>query len=100
VRQFREQEQGQAFGEYAVLVGAIAIGCVLAVLFLSGAITGLFESTANPTRPGVFRPPTTPQVFDWPTTFEECEDEGWRDFPQFIDELDCKKYVKSLKQRP
>ena len=91
-----EQDQGQALGEYAVLVGAIAIGCVLAILFLSGAITGLFGSAAKPVRPGVFRPPTQAQVFIWPTTLEECVDEGWRDFPQFIDELDCRKYVKSL----
>jgi Flp pilus assembly pilin Flp len=90
-------ESGQALGEYAILVGGIAIVCVLAVLFLSGALNGLFGSAAKPVQPpGVFRPPTRTPGLTWPTRVEDCEQGGWRNYAQFVDEKDCKEYVKSL----
>ena len=90
-------ETGQAFGEYAILVGGIAIVCVLAVLFLSGALNGLFGSAANPVQPpGRFQPPVRTPGLTWPTKIEECVNGGWHNYAQFVDEKDCKEYVRSL----
>ena len=90
------EERGQAFGEYAILVAGIAIACVIAALFLSGAISGLFGSTTKPVQPGVFRPPIVNPNLKWPTSIEECEGGGWRNFPQFLDEAKCREYIESL----
>jgi Flp pilus assembly pilin Flp len=100
-RHLRERRQrddrGQAFGEYALLVAGLAIACVLAVLFLSGAIAGLFGSTSKPVQsPGVFQPPVRTPGLTWPTSLEECKDGGWRAYAQFADEKACTKYVESL----
>ena len=89
-------ETGQAFGEYAILVAGVAIVCVFAVLFLSGAIQGLFGSSAKPFQPGPLTPPVPKSELVWPTKIEECEDGGWRNYAQFVDEEACTEYVKSL----
>ena len=88
-------ESGQTFAEYAVVLGAIAFGCIVAVLFLGGGVTDLFGSTARPLAPGTHQPPV-PSELPYPTRLEECADDGWRDFPQFADEAACREYVESL----
>jgi Flp pilus assembly pilin Flp len=88
-------ETGQAFGEYAILVGGVAIVCAFVILLLGAAINGLFRgSGSNPS--GVFQPPVTTPNLTWPKKIEECEDGGWRNFAQFTDEKECEEYVKSL----
>jgi hypothetical protein len=66
----------------------------VAILFVSGAVGGLFDDTGKRGSPGGFRPPAT--QLSWPTTLEECEDGGWRNFAQFSSEEDCREYVESL----
>ena len=77
-------------------MAGIAIACVIAVLFLSGAIGGLFGSTTKPVPPGVFRPPVRTSELTWPKSIEECEGGGWRNFPQFLNEAKCREYIESL----
>jgi Flp pilus assembly pilin Flp len=88
-------EPGQAMSEHAIILGAIAVGCIVAVLFLGGGIFDLFGSTSKP----LSRQPLTPPVqggLPYPTSLEECEDGGWHDFPQFANEEACREYVESL----
>jgi Flp pilus assembly pilin Flp len=87
-------EAGQAFAEYALVLAGIAIICIVAILFVSGAVGGLFDSTGKPGTPGTFKPPSA--QLSWPTTIEECEDGGWRNFAQFSSEKECKEYVEGL----
>jgi hypothetical protein len=85
--------------EYAVLLGGIAVVCLVAALFLGATIKGSFNSTDMPTPAGPFEPPHTtpaPPPLKYPTKLEECKDGGWRDFPQFASEAECRKYVESL----
>jgi Flp pilus assembly pilin Flp len=92
-----EPEAGQASTEYAVILAAIAVCCLVAVLFLGLTIRSHFDdSGGDPASPAPFTPPaTSPRVVD-PTTLEECEHGGWRHFPQFRNERECKDYVRSL----
>jgi Flp pilus assembly pilin Flp len=88
-------QSGQTFSEYAVIVGGIAMVCVLAVLLLGGGVADLFGSTARPLSPGAHQPPNSPAL-PYPTSAAECVDEGWQDFPQFDDEATCLGFVDSL----
>ena len=94
-----EPEAGQAMAEYAVIVAAIAVGCVLAALFLGVTIKGLFENSGGdssiPAAP--FTPPATTPGLTYPTGLEQCERGGWRDFAQFRNERECADYVRSVK---
>ena len=84
--------------EYAVILGGIALVCVVAALFIGATIKGRFDSTDTPTPAAPFTPPRptpAPQI-TYPTTLEECEHGGWRDFPQFESEQDCRAYIDSL----
>jgi Flp pilus assembly pilin Flp len=92
--QFRH-ESGQASGEYAIVVGAIAIVCLAAALFLGYTFRDRYGSTAEPVSGAPFEPPF-PSTLSWPSTVEECEDDGWRSFAQFTDEEACTDYVASL----
>jgi hypothetical protein len=76
------------------VVAGIAVVCLVAILLVSGAVGGLFDKTRKPADPGVFEPPASQLV--WPTTLEECEEGGWRNYVQFSDEGECKKYVGNL----
>jgi hypothetical protein len=83
--------------EYAVIIAAVAVCCLVALVFLGLTIKSQFDgSGANPSTPPPFTPPaTSPQVVD-PTMLEECERGGWRHFPQFRNERECTDYVHSL----
>ena len=89
-------DAGQVMPEYALIVAAIAIGCVFAILVYAGIVNGLFGSTAKPLNPAPFVPPVTTLELTYPTSADECLDGGWRDFPQFPDEQACLDYVASL----
>jgi Flp pilus assembly pilin Flp len=92
-----EGETGQALGEYAVLVAGVALVCVFALLFLSGAISGLFSSSGDQQQPGgAFTPPVPRSDLEWPKTIEDCEDGGWRNYAQFKNERECTKYVRDI----
>lgn len=86
-------ESGQVFAEYALIIAVIALGCLVGVVFVSGAIDRLFGSTTRPLRSSPFKPPVQGQV-DIPTSVTDCENGGWRDFPQFADEAACTAFVQ------
>jgi Flp pilus assembly pilin Flp len=93
----RNPEGGQALAEYAIIVAAIAVGCLFALLILRSGIDAVFGSAANPTGPTpVQAPRTTTPAPTYPTTIEECEDGGWTDFQQFESEAECSEYVEGL----
>ena len=97
VRATLAREPGQAFAEMAVIVAAIAVACLLAALFLGVTIKGLFDrSGSNPATPPVFTPPATTPAPVYPSTLAECENGGWRNFPQFRNERECSDYVRRL----
>lgn len=90
-----DPESGQALPEYAMLLALIAVPCVVVLLFLGTGVGQLFESGDEPAQPGPFRPPSTAPL-SYPTTIEDCEDGGWRNYAQFQNEADCVGYVESL----
>ncbi len=96
MRRKAEGETGQAMGEYAVLVAGIALVCAFALLFLSGAISGLFNSSGDQQQPGggAFTPPVPRSDLEWPKTIEDCKDGGWRNYAQFNNERECKDSVR------
>ena len=82
--------------EYAVIIAGIATVCVVAALFLAAAVRDRVDRSSPPTPvapPQAFTPPATPAE---PTTLDECERGGWRNFPQFRTERECRDYVLSL----
>jgi len=40
-------------------------------------------------------PPTAPAL-PYLTALTDCEDDGWKDFPQFADQSACEAYVDGL----
>ena len=84
--------------EYAVVLAGIAVVCLVAAVFVGAAIQGRFRSTNTPTPAGPFEPPPTPAMPkpNSPTAIAECEGGGWRNFPQFDSEGECRRYVDSL----
>ena len=94
MRREAEGETGQTLSEYAVLIGCVAVVCAVALLFLSGAINGLFDSSADQPPISTFTPPVPRSDLEWPTTIADCEDGGWRNYAQFKNERECKKYVR------
>lgn len=80
--------------EYALILGGIALVCVLAVLFLGERISGLFESTAQPIAP-TSQQPTSPSV-PYPLAISDCRDGGWQSFPQFTSEGACEDWVNGI----
>ena len=40
-------EQGQGLAEYGLILGLIAVLCIVAVLFLSGNLSGLMSNVGN-----------------------------------------------------
>jgi hypothetical protein len=65
------------------------------VIYLSGAINGIFSSTSS-FQTG-FNPPSGTQPLrppaQWPTTVQQCLGNGWQNYPQFDDEASCVRYV-------
>jgi Flp pilus assembly pilin Flp len=90
----RVAESGQVSGEYAIVIGMIAVVCIVAAVFIGFAIAGHFESDGERVRHAPLEPPRSSLA--WPTSIEECEDGGWRNFAQFRDEDECIEYVESL----
>jgi hypothetical protein len=89
----RERSAGQVSGEYAIVLGAIAVACMVALFTIGIAVKGLLESSdpgATPQQP--FTPPSHPAPTRIPTTIDECEHDGWRTFG-FLSEADCRDYV-------
>ena len=72
------------------------MGCAIAALLLSGAITERVRLVGEADEVGAVRPPVRPAPVVFPTTLDECVDGGWRDFPQFADEAACTDYVDGL----
>lgn len=92
----RKREEGQTFGEYAILLGGIAVVCGLVLVILALSIGGILGGGEDPGTPGPFVPPTRPSELSYPTRIEECEDGGWRNYAQFRNEAECKRYVEGL----
>src|SRR5262245_2293370 len=89
-------ECGQTMSEYALILGGIAITCMLVLLALGGGIAHVFDKSRDPVQrsgSGSFTPPST---LTWPTSLAECADPGWQNYPQFTSEADCDTYVNSL----
>ena len=87
-------ELGQTAAEYAVLLALVAVGCLAALVILSGSIDGLFSNNSN-----VFNPPNAPPVSTRPShvvvprSVQDCMNEGWRNYPQFEDQASCVQFV-------
>jgi Flp pilus assembly pilin Flp len=89
-------ESGQVSGEYAIIIGVIALVCLVAVIVLGTGVREQFQSGGEQVQQTPFQPPTPSSESSWPSTLAECEHDGWRDFPQFANEADCRRYVDSL----
>jgi hypothetical protein len=81
--------------EYALILGGIALVCVLAVLFLGDRISDLFDTTAKPIVPASSGP-TGPSV-PYPLTLADCRDGGWQSFPQFASQGACEDWVNGIR---
>ena len=89
----RDTEAGQVSGGYAIVVGTIALVCVLAALFLGIAIRGQFQSVGVGVQQAPFQPPIPSSELSWPATLAECEDGGWQNYTQFATEVECVEYI-------
>jgi Flp pilus assembly pilin Flp len=95
---FLGRQAGHTMAEYAVIIAGIAVVCVVAALFVGATIRGRLDAGGSgivtaPTP--VLTPPST-QAPASPVSLEECVRDGWRTFPQFHSERECKDYVRSL----
>ena len=95
VRRLLRGPAGQTTGEYALIAGGVALGCIVAVLFLGDGIGGLFGSNAKRIPAGVFTPPASGNV-TFPASDDDGVNEGWRAYAQFTQESECHDYVASL----
>ena len=94
-----DTERGQVLGEYAIVVGLIAFVCVVALLYFGVVLRDDYQSGGEQMQQTPYEPltpptPSAPQ--SWPTTLADCEDGGWKDFPQFKNEAECVDYVNRL----
>ena len=91
----RPGESGQVSGEYAIVIGVMALVVIVAVITLGAGIRDTFQQSGNEVQRAPFQPPrSSGQV--WPTSIADCEDDGWRGYPQFSSEDDCRRYVEGL----
>ena len=91
-------QSGQTMGEYAVILGGLALVVVVAVVFLGGRIGDLFGGTGSSVqqpRSAPFTPPY-PSDVSFPATLQDCQNGGWRDYAQFASEAECVSYVDAL----
>jgi Flp pilus assembly pilin Flp len=95
VRRLLRARGGQTTGEYALIAGGVALGCIVAVLFLGDGIGGLFGSNAKRIPSGAFLPPVSGNV-TFPESDADCANGGWRAYAQFRNEPQCHDYVASL----
>jgi Flp pilus assembly pilin Flp len=91
-------QSAQTMGEYAVILGGLALVVVVAVVFLGGRIGDLFGGTGSSVqqpRSAPFTPPY-PSGVSFPATLQDCQNGGWRDYAQFETEAECVSYVDAL----
>jgi Flp pilus assembly pilin Flp len=91
-------ESGQVGGEYAIIVGVIALVCLVVLMVLGTGVRGQFQHDGEAAQqaPAPFQPPIPSETLSWPATTAECEDGGWRNFAQFGSEAECREYVDGL----
>jgi len=91
------RQSGQTMGEYALILGGLALVVVVAVFFLGGRIGDLFGGTGSSVqpRPAPFSPPY-PSEASFPAILQDCQNGGWRNYPQFETEAECVSYVDDL----
>jgi Flp pilus assembly pilin Flp len=87
-------ESGQTSVETVLTIAAIALGCLVAAIFLSGSIRGIFGSISDPTGPQPSAPFVPPAVVAVPVTVEDCLNGGWRNYPQFTNQGQCVHFVQ------
>jgi Flp pilus assembly pilin Flp len=87
-------ESGQTMPEYALIIGGIALVCIVAVLLLGDRISGLFESTSEPLISGPPAPAGPKPAY--PLTVDDCLNGGWQSFGHFTNEADCVDFVNGL----
>jgi Flp pilus assembly pilin Flp len=90
---------GQTQGEFALIVGGVAIVCIVAVLFLGGAVGDLWDRSSKPV-PGGLYPPDSPSSTVEPTSMADCEGDGWQSFPQFATQQACFDFVAGITPEP
>ena len=86
-------QSGQTSVETVLIVAAIALACLVAVFFLGGGISRVFDSILDPSGPSPSSPFVPPTPATVPRTVEDCLDDGWHNYPQFIDEEACVEFV-------
>jgi hypothetical protein len=87
---------GQVTAEFSLLIGVIAVGCILAILVLMNGIGGLFpDSSPTPSGHSPFQPPKSSSDVRFPTSIDQCLNDGWRDYTalNFESQADCENYV-------
>lgn len=80
--------------EYALILGGIALACIVAVMFLGDRVGDLFDRTAKPLAPATSEPTQPPVSF--PMTLADCQDGGWQDYPQFSSQGECEDFVNGI----
>jgi Flp pilus assembly pilin Flp len=91
----RAPDAGQTTAEYALIVGGIALVCVLAAVLLGHGIDGLFRKpAASLPSHQPFTPPVTPGPGNEPSTLEDCAQSGWQTYG-FATQQECEDYVTS-----
>jgi hypothetical protein len=80
--------------EYAVIVGLIAVGCIVALVWLATPINRLFHEPATLPSQQPFTPPVHQSDPPEPTSLEDCLNGGWQGFG-FASQADCEAYVNS-----
>ena len=91
-------QSGQTMGEYAVILGGLALMVVVAVVFLGGRIDDLLGGTGSSVqqpRSAPFTPPY-PSGVSFPATLQDCENGRWRNYAQFENQAECASYVDNL----
>jgi hypothetical protein len=93
---------GQVTAEFSLLIGVIAVGCILAILVLMNGIGGLFpDSSPTPSGHSPFQPPKHSPGVNVPTDPEQClENPGWSNLTNsegkfFESQADCENYVNA-----
>ena len=88
----RAPDSGQTTAEYALILGGIAVVCIVALLSLGHPIDGLFRKPVAlipPSEP--FTPPVVPGLPE-PTSLADCAEDGWQAY-DFDTQADCEAYV-------
>ena len=92
----RAFDSGQVTAEYAVIVGVIAVGCIVALVWFSKPINALFHEPVNlpSEQQQPFTPPADPGNPPEPTSLADCAKGDWQTFG-FASQADCEAYVNS-----